>query len=45
MISKRAQVERQKITRVKEIGDLVIEKRGKERLIKNTADSLLGEKD
>lgn len=40
MMSKRAQIERQRITRVKEIGDLEIDKRGKERLIKNAASSL-----
>ena len=44
-MSKRAQVERQKITRVKEIGDLEIDKRGKERIIKNAANSISGEKD
>jgi hypothetical protein len=30
---------------VKEIGDLEIDKRGKERLIKNAANSISGEKD
>ncbi len=43
MMSKRAQIERQRITRVKEIGDLEIDKRGKERLIKNGASSLTGD--
>ena len=45
MMSKRAQIERLRITKVKEIGDLEIEKRGKERLIKNAASSITGEKD
>lgn len=44
-MAKRTQIERAKITRVKEIGDLEIDKRGKERLIKNATSQINGDKD
>ena len=45
MMAKRGQLERQRISRVKEIGDMEIDRRGKERSLKNANSSLKGEKE